>query len=150
MKKSCYFGVNFKISEDASVYEAITRMAGINLGCLAVASAQDGSFVGIVSERDYMRKVELQGLTAKTVKVGQIMTHRARVIVAEQDELPSDLMAKMLSKDIRHLPVVDDSGGIIGMLSMKDVVREVKDENTADIDALTNFALGRGGHFVLD
>ncbi|KAJ0406049.1 hypothetical protein P43SY_010105 [Pythium insidiosum] len=149
MEKSCYHGVNFVISEDASVFEAITRMAGINLGCLAV-SGRDGKFAGVITERDYMKKVELQGLTAKNTKVSQIMTKRSRVIVAEGHERPTQLMSKMLSSDIRHLPVVNDDGDLIGMLSIKDLVREINREHDADMDTLSSFALGRGGHFVLD
>lgn len=96
MEKSCYNGVNFIIPEKATVFEAITRMAGINLGCLAV-SGEGGKFVGVVTERDYLKKVELQGLTAKNTLVGQIMTHRARLIVAGESETPNQLMSKMLS-----------------------------------------------------
>ncbi|KAH7474656.1 hypothetical protein PRIC1_013211 [Phytophthora ramorum] len=149
MNKSCYNGVNFVISENASVYEAITRMAGINLGCLAV-SGEDGKFVGIVTERDYVKKVELQGLTAKETLVGQIMTHRARLTFASANETPNQLMSKMLSSDVRHLPVMNGDGDLIGMLSIKDIVREINREHDADMDTLSNFALGHGGHFVLD
>ncbi|OWZ23067.1 putative mitochondrial protein [Phytophthora megakarya] len=149
MSKSCYNGVNFVISEDDTVFDALTRMAGINLGCLAVSGEGD-KFVGIVTERDYLKKVELQGLTAKETLVGQIMTHRARLIVAGQNEAPSQLMTKMLSSDIRHLPVLNDDGDLIGMLSIKDIVREINREHDADMDTLSNFAMGHGGHFVLD
>jgi CBS-domain-containing membrane protein len=96
MNKSCYNGVNFIIPEKATVFEALTRMAGINLGCLAV-SGDGGKFVGVITERDYLKKVELQGLTAKNTQVGQIMTQRARLIVAGEDETPNQLMTKMLS-----------------------------------------------------
>lgn len=96
MEKSCYHGVNFVIPDDASVFEAVTRMAGINLGCLAVSS-RDGKFAGVVTERDYLKKVELQGLTAKDTKIAQIMTKRARLIVALEHETPAQLMTKMLS-----------------------------------------------------
>lgn len=150
MNKSCYFGKNFRISQDASVYDCIKRMAGINLGCLAVSCNENKSIVGIVSERDYLKKVELQGLQAKNVKVSEIMTNRARLVFAKENETPSQLMTKMLDKDIRHLPVVNDNGDVIGMLSIKDIVREVNEETSADLDTLTNFALGKGGHFVLD
>ncbi|KAK1945127.1 CBS domain-containing protein CBSX3 [Phytophthora citrophthora] len=149
MNKSCYSGVNFVIPEEATVFEALTRMAGINLGCLAV-SGDDGKFVGVVTERDYLRKVELQGLTAKDTLVGQIMTHRARLIVAGEKETPSQLMTKMLSSDVRHLPVINEDGDLTGMLSIKDLVREINREHDADMDTLSNFAMGHGGHFVLD
>ncbi|CAH0485541.1 unnamed protein product [Peronospora farinosa] len=149
MDKSCYSGVNFVISEEATVLEALTRMVGINLGCLAV-SGEDGKFVGVVTERDYLRKVELLGLTAKNTPVGQIMTQRARLVVAKYNETPNQLMSKMLSSDIRHLPVVNDDGDLAGMLSIKDLVREINREHDADVDALCSFAMGRGGHFVLD
>ncbi|KAG7389594.1 hypothetical protein PHYPSEUDO_009991 [Phytophthora pseudosyringae] len=149
MNKSCYSGVNFIISEKATVFEALKRMAGISLGCLAV-SGDDGKFVGVVTERDYVKKVELQGLTAKDTLVGQIMTNRARLTVAGEKETPSQLMTKMLSGDVRHLPVVNDDGDLIGMLSIKDLVREINREHNADMDTLSNFAMGHGGHFVLD
>ncbi|EGZ15989.1 hypothetical protein PHYSODRAFT_286413 [Phytophthora sojae] len=149
MEKSCYNGVNFIIPEKATVFEAITRMAGINLGCLAV-SGEGGKFVGVVTERDYLKKVELQGLTAKNTLVGQIMTHRARLIVAGESETPNQLMSKMLSSDVRHLPVINGDGDLTGMLSIKDLVREINREHDADMDTLSNFALGHGGHFVLD
>jgi len=149
MQKSCYHGVNFVIDQDATVFEAITKMAGINLGCLAV-SGTNNEFVGVVSERDYMKKVELQQLTAKETIVSQIMTQRARLVVAKAHETPAQLMTKMLNSDVRHLPVIDSNGDIIGMLSIKDIVREVNREYQADLDTLTNFSLGKGGHFVLD
>ncbi|ETV69116.1 hypothetical protein H257_15083 [Aphanomyces astaci] len=149
MQKSCYYGVNFVIQHDATVFDAITRMAGINLGCLAV-SDENNQFVGVVSERDYLKKVELQGLTAKSTLISQIMTHRARLVVAKENESPEKLMTKMLNSDVRHLPVVDANNDIIGMLSIKDIVREVNREHRADLDTLASFSLGKGGHFVLD
>lgn len=54
------------------------------------------------------------------------------------------------AQDIRHLPVLNDDGNLIGMLSIKDIVREINREHDADMDTLSTFALGRGGHFVLD
>ncbi|EQC24886.1 hypothetical protein SDRG_17222 [Saprolegnia diclina VS20] len=149
MTKSCYYGVNFIIDQNATVFEAITRMAGINLGCLAVSDGNN-QFVGVVSERDYLKKVELQGLTAKETLVAEIMTHKGRLVNAREHETPSELMTKMLNSDVRHLPVVDKNGDIIGMLSIKDIVREVNREVEADFDTLTSFSLGKGGHFVLD
>ncbi|KAL3671692.1 hypothetical protein V7S43_003602 [Phytophthora oleae] len=149
MNKSCYNGVNFIIPEEATVFEALKRMAGINLGCLAV-SGDDGKFVGVFTERDYLKKVELQGLTAKDTLVGQIMTHRARLIVAGEKETPGQLMTKMLSSDVRHLPVINADGDLTGMLSIKDIMREINREHDADMDTLSNFAMGHGGHFVLD
>ncbi|DAZ98188.1 TPA: hypothetical protein N0F65_005320 [Lagenidium giganteum] len=104
MEKSCYHGVNFVIAENATVFDAITRMAGINLGCLAV-SGKDGKFAGVITERDYLKKVELQGLTAKNTKVSQIMTKRSRLIVAMEKETPNQLMTKMLSS-VRCRPVL--------------------------------------------
>jgi Mg/Co/Ni transporter MgtE len=53
-------------------------------------------------------------------------------------------------QDIRHLPVLNDDGNLVGMLSIKDIVREINREHDADMDTLSTFALGRGGHFVLD
>ena len=149
MNQSCYYNVDFKIHHSASVYDAIKRMAAINLGCLAVADDAQ-TITGIVSERDYLKKVELLGKSARNVSVSEIMTHRARIIVANEDELPNSLMAKMLSNDIRHLPVVNVDGDIVGMLSIKDIVREVNHATNADMEALTSFALGKGGHFVMD
>ena len=56
----------------------------------------------------------------------------------------------LLLQDIRHLPVVNDDGDLAGMLSIKDLVREINREHHADVDTLCSFAMGRGGHFVLD
>lgn len=132
------------------MYDAIKRMAGINLGCLAVKDDASSVLIGLVTERDYLKKVELQGLTALDAKVGDIMTHRKRILVAQEQESPQELMTKMLSKDIRHLPIVNEEGDVVGMLSIKDIIRELNEAHDADIEHLTNFALGKGGHFVLD
>ncbi|OQS06661.1 hypothetical protein THRCLA_01311 [Thraustotheca clavata] len=147
MTKSCYYGVNFVIQEDATVFEAITRMAGINLGCFAVSN-ENNQFVGVVSERDYLKKVELQGLTAKETLVSEIMTHKARLVHANENETPSQLMTKMLNSDIRHLPVVDANGDIIGMLSIKDIVRELNREEDILCSIKQIARLKRSGRMV--
>lgn len=59
-------------------------------------------------------------------------------------------MDKMLTRDIRHLPLIDDSGKVIGMLSIKDIVKVMVEEREKTIQTLSNFALGKGGHFIED
>ena len=68
-------------------------------------------------------------------------------MVAHPDDSVDDCMAKMLSKDIRHLPLVDADGKVMGMLSVKDLVKSLVKEKEETIKVLSDFALGKGGHF---
>ncbi|CAM9965414.1 unnamed protein product, partial [Phaeothamnion confervicola] len=100
MEKSCYFKINFKIPEDAMVYEAVQRFAAYNIGALAVTDAS-GAVAGIISERDYVSKVALLGKQSKSTKVREIATMGSNIIVAKNTDTVHDCMKKMLARDIR-------------------------------------------------
>ena len=80
----------------------------------------------------------------------EISTKSANLITASPSETVSDCMAKMLLKDIRHLPLLDDDGHVVGIVSIKDLVKAELKEKEDAIRTLSNFALGKGGHFGSD
>ena len=102
---------------------------------------------GIVSERDYICKIALLGRTSKETPVKEIATAGANIITAKAAETVEVCMEKMMQKGIRHLPIVDDSDNVVGMVSIKDLVKTVVQEKEDTIKVLSDFALGKGGHF---
>lgn len=110
----------WSIRSDATVYEALELLAAKNVG--AVVVADDGELVGILSERDYARKVVLLDRVSKTTKVSDIMT--TDVLTVTPETVVGECMAMMTEHRIRHLPVVAD-GEIVGVVSIGDVVRAV-------------------------
>mmetsp|Transcript_22955 Transcript_22955/g.55337 ORF Transcript_22955/g.55337 Transcript_22955/m.55337 type:complete len:191 (-) Transcript_22955:94-666(-) len=147
--KSCYSDIDYTINEDLPVYEAVQKFAAYNIGCLVTVNG-DGKISGVVSERDYVCKIALLGKTSKVTTVKEISTKSANLITASPGETVSDCMAKMLLKDIRHLPLLDESGGVVGIVSIKDLVKAELKEKEEAIRTLSNFALGKGGHFGSD
>jgi CBS domain-containing protein len=108
------------ISPDSSVFEALRLMADKNVGALAVV--ENDHLVGIISERDYARKVVLQGKASKELPVGEIMT--SKVITVHPDQTIEECMDLLTSKHIRHLPVMEDDH-LVGMISIGDVMRDI-------------------------
>ncbi len=112
----------FSIRPDASVWEALKLMADKNIGAVMV---MDGNKVaGILSERDCVRKVDIEGKTSKTAKVSEIMT--SKVLYVDASQSLDECMAVMIDKNIRHLPVYDD-GKLVGLISVRDVLKQVVD-----------------------
>ncbi|KAM3569882.1 hypothetical protein VYU27_008030 [Nannochloropsis oceanica] len=146
-EKSCYFKIDFKITEDAMMYEAVQRFAAYNIGALAVTDSA-GKVIGVISERDYVCKIALLGRSSKSTTVGEICTRGSNIVVAKTTDTIATCMKKMLAKDIRHLPVVDDEKKeVVGMLSIKDLIKELQKEKDDIIEKLTDFNLGKGAFF---
>ncbi|CAM9653927.1 unnamed protein product, partial [Sphacelaria rigidula] len=110
LEQSCYFKIDFGIAEDAMVYEAVQRFAAYNIGALAVTNAE-GKIIGIVSERDYVSKVALLGKHSKDTPIKEVATMGANLVIAHKSDSVQECMSKMVDRDIRHLPVVDDESG---------------------------------------
>ena len=106
------------ISPDASVLDAITLMADKSIGSLLVMD-DDEKLLGIVTERDYARKVIVKGRSSRETRVSQIMT--VDVMTAAMDNRVDQCMELMTNRKIRHLPVVDDDGVLVGIIVRADL-----------------------------
>jgi CBS domain-containing protein len=106
-----------------------------------------GNLSGVVSERDYITKIALLGRTSADTTVKQIATSSSKLITATLDESVEACMNKMLASDIRHLPLVNESGELKGMISIKDLVKTAIHEKEQMIKVISDFALGKGGHY---
>ena len=122
------------VSPDGCVYDAIEMMADKHVGALMVVS--EGQLVGVVSERDYARKVILQGKSSKQTQVKEIMTSPVVFITPEQTV--EDGMRIMTEKHIRHLPVVED-GILLGVVSIGDLVKWMISAQQQTISQLHNY-----------
>ncbi len=125
------------VDPDASVFDALQLMADKNVGALPVVKG--GELVGIFSERDYARKVILQGHASRETPVRAIMTDKVVTVSPEQDL--SDCMRLMTDKRIRHLPVME-GGRQVGVLSIGDVMKAVMAEQEFLIGQLSDYIGG--------
>lgn len=124
-------------SPDSSVYEALQLLAEKDVGALLVL--QDGGLVGIVSERDYARKVVLHGMTSMKTPVKEIMTEE--VITVGPGSTVEEAMALMTDKHIRHLPVLEGES-IVGVVSIGDLVKAIIADQEFTIGQLENYISG--------
>ncbi len=122
------------IEPGATVYDAISEMANKQIGALVVS--EDKKVIGIITERDYARKVILKDKSSKDTLVREIMTER--VIYVKPDQKIEDCMALMTKKHIRHLPVLDGDR-LVGMISIGDVVKTLISKKEFLIDQLTRY-----------
>lgn len=129
----------WSITPDATVYEALEMLAEKNIGALLVMT--EGQVNGILSERDCVRKVDLQGYTSRVTKVKDIMTKE--VISVKVTEQLEECMATMIEKGIRHLPVYEGDE-LLGLISVRDVLREVVEVQKSLISQLERFITGGG------
>ena len=127
-----------QIDADATVFDAITKMVAANVGSLLVAD--EGDIVGIITERDYLRRVTLEGRTEKETAVREIMT--SPLYIATPDTPIDECMALMTDRRIRHVPVVD-GGRVVGVISIGDLVKFISKQQAFEIKYLTDYITGR-------
>jgi CBS domain-containing protein len=124
------------VSPDSSVYDALAQMAERQVG--AVLVLERGTLVGILSERDYARKVVLLGKTSRETTVREIMTER--VVCVRPTHMLDECMALMTDKRVRHLPVLDGNR-VTGVISIGDVVKEMIAEQKFIIEQLEHYIM---------
>jgi CBS domain-containing protein len=123
-----------KVDAEASVFEAVQLMVEKNVGSLLVT--EGGDITGIVTERDYLRRVTLEARTDRETPVREIMS--SPLIVASPETTVDECMALMTDRRIRHVPVVEE-GGVVGVVSIGDLVKFKSKLQTFEIQYLTNY-----------
>lgn len=126
------------IAPKQSVFDAMQMMSAMNVGALLVLDA-DGKLVGIVTERDYARKMYMMEKSAREVPVTEIMTRQ--VVYVRPDQTSDNCMALITEKRVRHLPVLDD-GKVVGIISIGDLVKDTISEQEFIIHQLENYIHG--------
>lgn len=124
----------YSLGPSASVFDAIEMMAARGVGALLVL--EHSRIIGIISERDYARKVILRGRASKTTPVGDIMS--APVITSPSHLTVEEAIAVMTERRIRHLPIVD-AGQLLGIVSVGDLVKAIIAEQRFVISQLQNY-----------
>jgi CBS domain-containing protein len=127
----------WSIAPTAMIFDAIALMADKNIGALPVV--ENDKLIGIISERDYTRKVILKGKSSKETRVQEIMTQQ--LVTASPGDTVVDCMRVMTEKRVRHLPVMEE-GKMTGMLSIGDVVKWLISAQAATIDNLEQYISG--------
>ena len=127
----------WSVSPDATVYDAVAMMADKNVGALLVV--ENGGLVGIISERDYTRKVMLRGKRSREIQVREIMSSNLTTVPPK--ESIDDCLRFMTEKRVRHLPVVAE-GEIRGVISIGDLVKYVISAQNAALDHLERYISG--------
>src|SRR5215207_2794244 len=124
----------WSIMPDASVFEAVQLMAEKGVGALMVVDRNE--LVGVISERDYAREIVLKDRVSRDTPVRAIMTQR--VLYVRPQQTLDECMALMTEKNLRHLPVLD-AGRLVGVVSMRDVVKDLIAEKEFLIEQLENY-----------
>jgi CBS domain-containing protein len=127
----------FTISPNETVFNALKVMAEKDIGSLLVSDGE--KLVGILSERDYARKVILFGKSSKELKVKEIMS--TKVVYVSPDQNVEECMVLMTNKKVRHLPVLEEDK-LVGIISIGDVVKAVIEEKEFMIDHLVHYIKG--------
>ena len=127
-------GEVLKVDAESSVFEAVQLMVEKNVGSLLVT--EGGDITGIVTERDYLRRITLEGRTDRETPVRDIMS--SPLIVASPETTVDECMALMTDRRIRHVPVVEE-GSVVGVVSIGDLVKFKSKLQTFEIQYLTNY-----------
>jgi CBS domain-containing protein len=127
----------WSIGPDASVFDALKLMAEKDVGALVVLDG--GNLVGIISERDYARKIALLGRASPTTQVKEIMT--TDVVCVDPEQNVDQCMALVTEKRVRHLPVLEN-GKLIGLISIGDLVKSIITEQQFIIEQLERYITG--------
>jgi CBS domain-containing protein len=127
------------VGPDVTVFEAIRWMSEKNVGALLVI--ESGDLLGIISERDYTRKVILKDRSSKETKVRDIMTKDLTIIAP--DVTVEEAMRVMTRHRVRHLPVVDDDGRVVGVVSIGDLVERTIATQRIVLEQLEGYIIGR-------
>jgi signal-transduction protein with cAMP-binding, CBS, and nucleotidyltransferase domain len=127
-------GEVLKIAADASVFDAVQLMVAMNVGSLLVTDGDE--IAGIVTERDYLRRVTLEGRTDRETPVHEIMS--SPLVVVMPETTIDECMAVMTDRRIRHLPVVED-GDVVGVVSIGDLVKFKSKQQTFEVEYLTRY-----------
>jgi CBS domain-containing protein len=130
----------YSVAPDTTVFETLTLMADKNIG--AVLVLDNGKLCGIMSERDYARKIALKGKWSKETPVKEIMSKE--VICIEPEQTIENAKAIMISKRVRHIPIMKDNE-LVGIVSIGDIVNAVLDQKTFMIDQLYTYIQGIPG-----
>jgi CBS domain-containing protein len=124
-----------QIDASATVFDAIKKMVDGNVGALLVT--EGGDLAGIVTERDYLRRVTLEGRTEKGTQVSEIMS--PELVYVTPDTSVEECMAVMTERRIRHLPVLDEGRKVVGIVSIGDVVKFQSKQQDVQIRLLTDY-----------
>lgn len=117
---------------------ALQRIADKGIGALLVL--EGGAIAGIVTERDYARKIALQGRSSGSTKVEEVMTRKVHCVLPHQTS--EECMSLMTSNRIRHLPVVDEQRQLLGLISIGDIVKEIISAQQFTIQQLEHYISG--------
>ncbi len=131
-------GTVLTVDRDATVFDAIQKMVGENVGSVIVTHGE--TIAGILTERDYLRRIVLEGRTSKTTRVHEVMS--PKLICVDPSRSIDDCMAIMTQQRIRHLPVMDQ-GAIVGIVSIGDLVKYLSNEREIQIRYLTDYIAGK-------
>jgi len=146
-KKSCYYKCNFKINANNPIQEALMRFSVLNISSLAVIDDEQ-NLIGVCSKRDYINKVGVFNKQNQDIAVKDIYTNMNNIVVVKTTDSIDTCMEKMLLKDIHHLLITDDKDKkFIGMISMKDIIKDIVINKNEIITRLTDFNKGKGAFF---
>jgi CBS domain-containing protein len=132
-------GTNYSVESTDNIFKALEIMSDANISAVMVTESE--KIIGIFTERDYTRKCELKGLSAKDTPVRDLMTEK--MLTVTLDTSIDQCMELMKQYRIRHLPVIEDDT-MVGMVSMRDVVEIILSDHESAIKGLENYILSSG------